>query len=120
MIFTIATHGLAAPAAETDPRIEGAHMDPIVLIGSIGIPAVMAIGGILAWRATRKQNVAAERETASPAWRDTSLDDWRRERDAQAEEERLRRESGATRDGLSEGQAKEADTQKQTHSRMGG
>jgi hypothetical protein len=95
-------------------------MDLFTLIGSIGIPAVMAIGGVLAWRATRKQHATAERETESPTWRDTSLDDWRRERDEQAEQERLRRESGISRDGFTEGQAKEADTQKQTHTRMGG
>ena len=84
----------------------------------LGIPLLMAIGGILAWRVSKKGD--QQREDPQNQWRDTSLDDWRRERDAQAEEERLRRESGPSRDGFSEGQAKEADTQKQTHSRMGG
>ena len=82
------------------------------------LPLFMAIGGVFAWLVTRKGD--KEREDPQNQWRDTSLDDWRRERDALAEEERLRRESGASRDGLSEGQAKEADTQKKTHTRMGG
>jgi hypothetical protein len=112
---------LAALLHWDDYRYEGSRpMDPLMLIGSIGLPAVMAIGGILAWRATRRQHVSEEREMTSPAWRDTSLDDWRRERDQQAELERQQREAGVGREGLSEGQEREADTQKKTHTRLGG
>lgn len=54
------------------------------LLAAIAMPLLMLVGALAAWL-TRNDN--AQR----PAWRDDSLDEWRREREAQAEAERLRR-----------------------------
>lgn len=47
----------------------------------------MFIGGIAAWRALKAED---ERQN-QPAWKDSSLDDWRRARDAEVEAEREER-----------------------------
>lgn len=60
-------------------------MDP-TLITTIALPLVMAIGGLLAWRKTMK----SARDEEKPGWRDTSLDDWRHQREAELEAERTK------------------------------
>ncbi len=62
-------------------------MDVMSLL-QLGLPLLMGIGGIAAWRATRKHQ---DVEETRPAWRDTSLDDWREERERRIEEERSSR-----------------------------
>jgi hypothetical protein len=57
------------------------------IIFAVVFPVLMAAGGIAAWRMSKKQAVEAEK----PGWRDDSLDDWRKERDARAEAERITR-----------------------------
>lgn len=88
--------------------------DLIPLLG-LAIPVAMAVGAVAAWRMTRG---AQRREEEAPAWRDDSLDEWRRERDDAAAAERAARTSVA-RDGLTTGQASdEGETRK--HQRIGG
>ena len=60
----------------------------------IGLPMIMAIGGILAWRKTMK----GADDDDKPGWRDTSLDDWRNERESEVEAERLARLSASKDD----------------------
>lgn len=50
----------------------------------LGMPIALGIGGLAAWRMSKNQSD----EESKPGWRDTSLDDWREERDRQAEAER--------------------------------
>lgn len=54
----------------------------------LGMPLALGVGGLAAWRATRHRQDA---EDTRPAWRDTSLDDWREERERRIEEERASR-----------------------------
>lgn len=78
------------------------------------MPFLLGMGGVAAWRAS-KRSEERERERAA-AWRDDSLDEWRRERERIAEEERARRAAAAeTRTGGTE----ERDEKKQ-HQRIGG
>lgn len=93
-------------------------MDPIVFIGTVGFPVVLAIGGILAWRKSRQTN---DIRPAAGTWRDDSLDDWRKEREAELEAERARRAANPaapsdemTRTGDSETEVRT------THTRLGG
>lgn len=74
----------------------------------------MAVGAILAWRMSKKENILDEK----PAWRDDSLDDWRKQRDAEAEAVRGERATGQAAD-LS-GAAAEEKTEKKRHQRIGG
>lgn len=53
---------------------------------SVAFGLGLAIAGVLAWYLSRRSE-----ERRPPSWRDTSLDDWRSERDRAAEEERRRR-----------------------------
>jgi hypothetical protein len=50
-------------------------------------PLVMFAGGIAAWRLSKNDATAPEK----PGWRDDSLDEWRAERDSEAERRRLTR-----------------------------
>lgn len=93
-------------------------MDPIVLIGTVGFPLVLAIGGILAWRKSRQTN---DIRPATGTWRDDSLDDWRRERELELDAEREHRARNpappsdeSTRTGESEAEVRT------THTRLGG
>ena len=80
---------------------------------SLGLPLVMAIGAIAAWRMTRKE---AKKEEEPAQWRDDSLDDWRSQRDAEAEAERIARsKDSAHRTGQA---VEETETKKQQ--RIGG
>ena len=88
-------------------------MNSIQLLSAILFPLAMAIGGVAAWRASKKEHtVEAEKTT----WRDTSLDDWRKERDQAAEQDRsIRAEQPEILTGSSEEQAIE-----KKHQRIGG
>lgn len=87
-------------------------MADITALSQLGLPIAMAVGGIAAWRMTRRQQTREEK----PGWRDTSLDDWRRERDQTVERERKQRgASPEMKQGTEQEQAAE-----QRHERMGG
>ncbi|MCZ2108450.1 MAG: hypothetical protein LC118_02570 [Dehalococcoidia bacterium] len=88
-------------------------MNSIQLLSAILFPVVMAIGGIAAWRASKRENTV---EPEKPGWRDTSLDDWRKEREQQAEQERSVR---ASQPEQLSGQAEEQNVEKK-HQRIGG
>lgn len=60
-------------------------MIPLRIVTLVAMPLLILIGTLVAWRS---RDSGAER----PAWRDDSLDEWRRERDAAAEAERRRRQ----------------------------
>jgi hypothetical protein len=63
-------------------------MGGLAALLSIGMPIAMAFGAIAAWRMSKKDN---DPESKPAEWRDTSMDDWRRERDEQAIAERKTR-----------------------------
>lgn len=91
-------------------------MNPIILLGSVGLPIAMGVGGFFAWRATRSQQV---REVQPKTWRDDSLDEWRNERDTRADAERQGRAT-ETADGLQHEARAESERVEQRHTRMGG
>lgn len=82
------------------------------ILFALGMPVAMVISGIAVWRSTRKDNTKPE----SPVWRDDSLDDWRKERDAQIEIERAQRPKESL---LKTGSEEQQETQKR-HQRLGG
>lgn len=65
-------------------------MGDIQVLAALGLPLAMVIGVVAAWRMSKRDNTP---EADKSAWRDDSLDDWRRDRDRLAEEERLARET---------------------------
>ncbi len=79
------------------------------------MPFLLGMGGVAAWRASRRSD-DQDRER-SAAWRDDSLDDWRKERERIAEEERARRATAETETHA--GSTREGDEKKQ-HQRIGG
>ncbi len=87
------------------------------MIAVIGMPLAMAIGGIVAWRQSKRGNDPVA--VAADTWRDTSLDDWRRERDEQVE---LEREMRVANPGPSDTAAsgKEESVEKKQQHRIGG
>ena len=84
------------------------------MISAVGLPVAMAIGAIMAWRMSKRENKA---ETEQPLWRDDSLDDWRKERDAEIEVERLQR---IQQPKQPTGAAAEEQSEKKRHQRIGG
>lgn len=82
-------------------------------VGAIGLPIAMVLGAIAAWRASKKDDAAAAEK---PAWRDDSLDEWRRDRARQADEEREARHLGSE---LHTGRPEE-ETAEKKHQRIGG
>lgn len=66
-------------------------MSLLVALSAIGLPIAMIAGAIAAWRLLKQE----EERDKQPGWKDTSLDDWRRERDAEVEVERAGRVSEA-------------------------
>ncbi len=90
-------------------------MGGLQLIVSVAFPFMMAIGAIAAWRISKREN---DPTADKPAWRDDSLDDWRRERDLGTEEERQARDAATTGDHLSRGQEEAPETRR--HQRIGG
>jgi len=84
------------------------------VLSAVLIPFLLGIGGTAAFLASRRRE-EQDRDRAA-AWRDDSLDDWRKEREAMAEEERGRRTAeGETHAGSTQ----ERDEKKQ-HQRIGG
>jgi hypothetical protein len=83
-------------------------------LSAIGMPLAMVFGAIAAWRLLKKEK---RNEQEQPTWRDTSLDDWRRERDASADAERAARASEPN--ALLEGSAEEREEARR-HQRIGG
>jgi hypothetical protein len=88
------------------------------LFAAIGLPVLLFVGGIAAWRMSRKEGSFEPPE--QPLWRDDSLDDWRKERDEQAEQERLQRLQAGTGERLRTGKEEQQESQRQTHTRLGG
>lgn len=84
------------------------------MISAVGLPVAMAVGAVMAWRMSKKENKA---ETEQPLWRDDSLDDWRKERDAEVDAERLQRVQEPKQHG---GAAAEEQAEKKRHQRIGG
>ncbi|MEO6398881.1 MAG: hypothetical protein ABIP13_10480 [Tepidiformaceae bacterium] len=84
------------------------------MISAIGLPVAMVVGAVMAWRMTKRENKA---EAEQPGWRDDSLDDWRKERDAEIEVERLQRIQEAKQHGAA---ASEEQSEKKRHQRIGG
>ena len=88
-------------------------MPPIALFSAIAFPVLMLVGGIAAWRMSKNENVARPEQ---PTWRDDSLDDWRKQRDADAERTRVLRQESETH----EGGATEEKSETVRHQRIGG
>lgn len=84
------------------------------MISAVGLPVAMAVGAVMAWRMTKRENKA---EAEQPLWRDDSLDDWRKERDAEIDAERLQRVQQSSQHG---GAAAEEQSEKKRHQRIGG
>jgi hypothetical protein len=77
----------------------------------------MVFGVVAAWRMSKKDN---DPESKPAEWRDTSLDDWRRERDEQAIAERQTR-STKTKTGAHETTGSGGDEgETKRHQRIGG
>ena len=51
------------------------------------MPLLMFAGGVAAWRRSRSK----DRDAEAAAWRDDSLDEWRRNREEEQEHERVAR-----------------------------
>ena len=83
------------------------------ILSAVAFPVLMVAGGIAAWRMSKKETIRPE----APGWRDDSLDDWRKERDAQAEARRIARESEPSH--LSTGSEEQQETKKHQQ-RLGG
>lgn len=82
-------------------------------IFGVGMPLALTLGGLAAWRVTRTRD---QREASKPNWKDDSLDEWRRERDAQAEVERAERAANPERAASASGDESEP----VRHQRLGG
>lgn len=114
------TQLVSSPFRHTVPILKAGALAPVApmpdvqILMAVVLPVVMFAGGIAAWRATKKQNEAPE---PSSTWRDDSLDDWRKERDAQAEERRLTRLREEQH--ISTGSEEQQETKKH-HQRLGG
>lgn len=84
------------------------------MISAVGLPVAMAVGAVMAWRMTKRENKA---ESEQPLWRDDSLDDWRKERAAEIDAERLQRVQQSSQHGSA---AAEEQSEKKRHQRIGG
>jgi len=85
------------------------------LVLAVGLPLFLTVGGIAAWLSTRKGG--SFDPPPQQVWRDDSLDGWRKERDATAEERRAARASEPQH--LSTGGEEQQETKKH-HQRLGG
>lgn len=90
----------------------------VIALSSIGLPLAMVIGAIAGWRIMKKGEKAKE-EQQKNAWRDDSLDEWRRERDSAAEAERLSRVASPTGKTTTAGRGEE-EAEPVRHQRIGG
>ncbi len=88
----------------------------VQILMAVVIPVLMFVGGIAAWQSTKRHNEKVEIEAAG--WRDDSLDDWRRERDAAAEAERLARATTGESETPSGRPEEQAEARR--HQRIGG
>lgn len=84
------------------------------IVSALGLPLLMGVGGVAAWRMSKKQDSTSTID--KPQWRDTSLDDWRKERDAEAETVRIARANADTHAGA----AAEEKAETVRHQRIGG
>jgi hypothetical protein len=87
------------------------------VLSAVGFGVILFAGGIAAWLVSRKG--ASFDQPDNKQWRDDSLDDWRREREAAAEAERQQRAESPGMH-LSTGQEEQQETQRTTHTRLGG
>ena len=93
-------------------------MNLFQLVSVIGFPLLMLIGGIAAWRASKRENGGfVEEKTKAAQWRDESLDEWRSSRATGIEAEREARV--AVQPDLHEGTGGDAGETKR-HQRIGG
>jgi len=86
-------------------------MPDVQILFAVVFPLVMFAGGIAAWRLSKKDTVTPEKS----GWRDDSLDEWRMERDSEAERRRLTRAS----EGLTTGSEEQQEVKKHQQ-RLGG
>ncbi|MEO8541143.1 MAG: hypothetical protein ABI577_15480 [bacterium] len=82
------------------------------ILFALGMPVAMIVSGVAVWRSTKKDTTKPE----APTWRDNSLDDWRKERDEQAE---IIRQQRPNETALKTGSEEQQETQKR-HQRLGG
>ena len=87
-------------------------MGSVSLFLAILLPVLGVGGAIAAWRMQKREDV----RESQPKWRDDSLDDWRKQREAQADAERAERTS---RPDLAEGSTEEREEAKRQQ-RIGG
>jgi hypothetical protein len=76
----------------------GWPVEVLQLLSLAGFPLLLAGGGLAAWRISRRERERLD--APDQRWRDTSLDDWRRERDEAAEVEREVRRTTPQATGL--------------------
>ena len=69
------------------------------IIGAIAFPLLMFVGGIYAWKLSKRENTAKPEKAL---WRDDSLDEWRTTREAEINEVRATRAELAEK-GIFEG-----------------
>ena len=87
----------------------------LFLLTRIGFPLLIVGGAIAAWRMAKADHAPGAEK---PEWKDDSLEDWRKERDAAAAAERAARDS-APRAEADEGATEEKEQTKR-HQRIGG
>ena len=83
------------------------------------MPLAMAIGGVVAWRQARRGNEPVGAGSRNGPWRDSSLDDWRQERDEALDLERQERLANAVSQERT-ATGKDETSEKKRHQRMGG
>lgn len=84
-------------------------------IGALIMPILMVIGAIAVWRMPKREG---RRNESEKTWRDSSLDDWRAERDAALETERQARvANGGT---IHQGAGNTEESEPVRHQRIGG
>lgn len=104
--------GFPGPLSQRPKKPDTAHVASGEILFALGMPVAMAVSGIAAWRMSKKEGGKPE----TPQWRDDSLDDWRKERDAQAELQRTQRPAESH---LKTGQEEQVEVTKK-HQRIGG
>lgn len=66
-------------------------MDLFQFLSVVGFPLLIGVGGIAAWRVSKRNNGGFVEAPKATQWRDESLDDWRSRRDNEIEAERQAR-----------------------------
>jgi hypothetical protein len=103
------------PLSAEPPGCETRTVEDVLALWQLVFPLVLGGGAIAAWRIS-KRNAAGPTATGSTSWRDDSLDDWRKERDANAEAHRTER---AANPEEATGRGDEQ-SQEKRHQRIGG